>query len=94
MCKGDSGPIQNINILYKYEVPFSPTAINLLKGIFGKNEKSKSIVCLICSSQLVIDGTHISVSSKDLEVNKGFIATLGNGTISYAYTSFLSIFVQ
>ena len=94
MCKGYPGPIQDINILYQHEVPLFPRAINLSKGIFGKKGKSKSILCLICSSQLVIDGTHISVSSKDLEINKGFISILGDGTISYAYTSFLSIFVQ
>ena len=79
MCKGYPGPIQDINILYQHEVPLFPRAINLSKGIFGKKGKSKSILCLICSSQLVIDGKHISVNSKALEVNKGFFQFLGKG---------------
>ena len=79
MCKGYPGPIQDINILYQHEVPLFPRAINLSKGIFGKKGKSKSILCLICNSQLVIDGKHISVNSKALEVNKGFFQFWGSG---------------
>ena len=90
MCKGYPGPIQDINILYQHEVPLFPRAINLLKGIFGKKGKSKSIVCLICSLQLVLDGKNISVNSKALEV----FSILGNGTTAFAYTNILSILVE
>ena len=90
MCKGYPGPIQDINILYQHEVPLFPRAINLLKGIFGKKRRSKSIVCLICSSQLVIDGKHISVNSKALEVSKGFF-NFGELATAFAYTYILSI---
>ena len=83
MCKGYPGPIQDINILYQHEVPLFPRAINLLKGIFGNKGKSKIIVCLICRSQLVIDGKHVSFNSKALEVNKGFFSILGKGTTAF-----------